>query len=997
MHYSAFLLLLFCTTVVAQKQEKIICRHLNNGNGLMHGNINSIIQDTNKFIWLAGDEGLQRYDGYEFTNYFNDPTQQNSFPKGRLNSVAIAPNGKLWIASFFDGFGSYDCINGTLKNYRPGNPPILNSNSNGYRDFFIDADNTVFASSTNGVVKIKNDSIVQVFSTQNSALQGSLVGHVVKDKKGNLWIGTVGGLNCLTSRTNTIQNHTNNTTIKAFAANVLKDNIGNKAAIAKLFIDKNNNLWISTWQPSLYKYNIDSNTLIKIQLPNATNNPYDLLATAFVEDDLKNLWIGTVKNGLYQYNSYNNRFNHYTHNSFDEQSISTNEIHALLKDVDNNIWVAGKNTISIFNPEKNVIQSLTSNSSGAITSTFFSADGSLWTADAHWLYHYNNNLKFIAQYKQTNSKQPKDVWAMKESFNKKEIFIGKQDGFLIFNKTTNSFTDYSAIKGLSNNPITDIIERPNGIFYLCRWWWNDNLVELDTRKKLVTPIQFPYNTQAELKFEISNAIQKNKDEYFLFSKKGLFVLNARTNEVTLEDSAFIAGQSILVNNNFYAATAYDGIKVYNLASKTITSISKHNDLNAFNTKSIAYAGKNICWIATNTGLFKWNIATNTFTQFDEKEGLFSTAIIGSSLAVGSTGNVVFSNGELFYINPSIIKATKQPPVAIISCTVGKKNILPNQFNSTIVVNYFENNIQIKYAAINHSQSQIKYQHKLVGYDKDWVNGEQRFVNYTNLPAGKYTLQVRITNENDVWGTVENKLQFKVTQAFYTAWWFYAFIAILVLVTIYFYYKSRINRIIELQKLRNNISRDLHDEVGSTLSSISILSTSVLNNMQTQPIKAKDWVIQIGHYAIHMLNVMDDIVWTINPKMDSFESLIARMKETAYTLVDATDIKLKFDYNETLTQVSLPMLTKKSLYLIFKETVNNAIKHAHCSTIQIILKKENSHLFMQIIDDGKGFDVQHEVNRNGLKNIHQRAKEINAKITVTSSSNNGTQLILIIPL
>jgi ligand-binding sensor domain-containing protein len=94
------LLLLFCTTVVAQKQEKIICRHLNNSNGLMHGNINSIIQDTNKFIWLAGDEGLQRYDGYEFTNYFNDPTQQNSFPKGRLNSIAIAPNGKLWIASF---------------------------------------------------------------------------------------------------------------------------------------------------------------------------------------------------------------------------------------------------------------------------------------------------------------------------------------------------------------------------------------------------------------------------------------------------------------------------------------------------------------------------------------------------------------------------------------------------------------------------------------------------------------------------------------------------------------------------------------------------------------------------------------------------------------------------------------------------------------------------------------------------------------------------------
>ncbi len=993
------LLLIFTPLLLTAQQQKIICKHINTHNGLMYGTINKMAQDSNGFIWIAGEEGLQRYDGYSFTDYFHNPHQpNNTIPQGKLMSLAIDEKNRLWLGSFSDGFGLFDPYYNKAKNYRYSLQSNLTKGSIGFRDFLF-VNNSTFAAGTDGLVKLVSDSFKKNITPSNSALQGGLTGHIEKDKNGNFWIGTVSGLNFLSADEKHLYNHTNNKSITAFSSNVLNDNIGNKSAICQLFIDAKNNLWISTWQPGLYRYNIDSNRLQKIDLHQQNKYVFDNIVFAFEQDNEGNIWLGTSNNGLYKFNYNNSSFSHYKHDANDAQSLATNAVTALLKDKNGNILVAGKNVISIFNPSWNLISTLIEKKPLAVTAAMVAADKTLWAADIEWLYHFTPKLSLISKYHhQKNTSSTTffgNVWGLKESANGKEIFIRREDGISIFNKESNTVDDYRDIKLLANNPVTDVIELADGNFYLCRWWWSSNLVFVNRKKR--TAIEIAVSDTKEYNgYEICGTIKKDSNNWYLLSKNGLMLLNTITGKVVMNDSNFKSGTAVLFNNKFYSVTSSDGLKVYDIATKKIQSIGKYDGIPSNATKSIVHEGNGIFWIATSSGLVKWNSSNNSFTRFAEEEGIDNTEISGSTLCAAANGKIVFGNGNLYALNTALI-ANKCPSKPIItSCLAGDSILTPAQLNNKINISYNNNILQVKFASIHNGNSKINYQYMLEGYDEDWKDGSLRFVNFTNLPYGNFTFKVRVAGDNGVWSKDVTSLQLHVSQAFYKAWWFYAGIALIVITTIFFYYRSRINRILELQKLRNTISRDLHDEVGSTLSSISILSASVVNNLEREPVKAKEWIQQIGLYAQHMLNVMDDIVWSINPSMDDFENVVVRMREFAYALTEAADIQLNFDYEKTLSKTALPMLYKRNLYLIFKEAVNNAIKHAACTQITVQLYKQNNNISLVIKDNGKGFDSKKQVNRNGIKNIQNRAEEMGSKIQIQSTAN-GTEIFMFIGL
>jgi ligand-binding sensor domain-containing protein/two-component sensor histidine kinase len=982
--------------VQAQQPQQIICRHINTKNGLIHGTITSIKQDKNGYIWLAGDEGLQRYDGYEFVNYFFNPNKPNqTFPEGRLISLALDNQDKIWIGSFADGFSWYNPSINSNKNYRFQSQPLLSSNAIGFRDFLFANDSTTFACSSDGLIKLVNNSITKTYTTKNSALQGGLVGHIEKDKNGNYWIGTVSGLNFLSFNEKYLYNHTNNTSMAVFAPLVLKDNTGNKAAIAELKIDSKNNLWISTWEPGLYRYNIDKNILNKIILPEQKKFEYDNLCTAIEEDNEGNIWIGTSNNGLYKYQYSSNSFQHFLHHVDDAQSIGSNSIEDIMKDNLGNLWLASENSLSVFNPSYQLIQHVLPNNPSQITATLVARDKTIWAVDKEWLFHFDTNLALLKKYRHQPNINPTtqkgNVWGLKESINGQEIFLKKDNGIAIFNKQNTSIDLFKDIPILADNPVTDIIELNNGNFYLCRWWWGKNLLFVNRNQRIASAINLPIDDKNN--FEIATAIKKDEQDYYLISKKGLMLLNTKQQTVSMLDSTYLSGNTILVNQKLYSATATTGIRSYDLITRQKKDIGKYEGLSVNNTKSIAFAGNDVFWISSASGLIKWNSKNNTFLRFGEDDGILNSAIYGNSLAITANGKIIFSNGSLMMLDTAKLFKRASLKANIISCIAGDSVITSAQFNNTIAVSYTNNIIQLKFAAINNLLENVKYEYILEGYDNVWRDGSLRIANYTNLPHGSYTFKVRAAGNDGIWSDQLTTLTFYVSQAFYKAWWFYFLLVAIVLAAILFYYKIRINRILELQKLRNNISRDLHDEVGSTLSSISILSTSVINNMDREPAKTKEWVAQIGKYAQHMLNVMDDIVWSINPKMDGFLHVVSRMKEAAYSTTEAADIKVVFEYDEQLNNLALPMLTKRNLYLIFKEAVNNAVKHAACKNILIALWKNNNCIRLIIKDDGAGFDTTKDVNRNGLKNIKQRASEINGIISVISQSNIGTTIEL----
>ena len=207
---------------------------------------------------------------------------------------------------------------------------------------------------------------------------------------------------------------------------------------------------------------------------------------------------------------------------------------------------------------------------------------------------------------------------------------------------------------------------------------------------------------------------------------------------------------------------------------------------------------------------------------------------------------------------------------------------------------------------------------------------------------------------------------------------------------FFVYKNyRTRQKLNLQTLRNKIASDLHDDVGSTLSSISIFSQMA----QQQSKEVNPLLETIGESSRKMLDAMADIVWTINPENDQFEKIILRMRSFAYELLGAKKIDFEFVADDYVTKINVPMEVRKNLYLIFKEATNNMVKYAAANRASFSVKGEKNNLIMLIKDNGKGFDTSQASEGNGLKNMKKRAGEIGGQLVIESGPGKGTEIQL----
>lgn len=214
--------------------------------------------------------------------------------------------------------------------------------------------------------------------------------------------------------------------------------------------------------------------------------------------------------------------------------------------------------------------------------------------------------------------------------------------------------------------------------------------------------------------------------------------------------------------------------------------------------------------------------------------------------------------------------------------------------------------------------------------------------------------------------------------------------ILFAVLSFFVYRNyRTRHQLKLQTLRNKIASDLHDDVGSTLSSISIFSQMA----QAQSKEVIPALETIGESSRKMLDAMADIVWTIHPENDQFEKIIMRMRSFAYELLGAKQIDFEFEADDDVTEIKLSMEARKNLYLIFKEATNNMVKYSEATKAMFAIKGEKDKLTMMIRDNGKGFDATKESSGNGLKNMKKRALEIGASLFIDSTPGNGTTIKL----
>jgi signal transduction histidine kinase len=197
----------------------------------------------------------------------------------------------------------------------------------------------------------------------------------------------------------------------------------------------------------------------------------------------------------------------------------------------------------------------------------------------------------------------------------------------------------------------------------------------------------------------------------------------------------------------------------------------------------------------------------------------------------------------------------------------------------------------------------------------------------------------------------------------------------------------------MEKVRGRIARDLHDDMGSTLSTINILSEMAKFKIEKDTTVTKEYITKISDNSHRMMEAMDDIVWSINPMNDNMQKITARMREYATSLLEAKDIEYTFHVDEAVKRVKLDMEARRDFFLIFKEAVNNLVIYSQCTHAHIKIETYEYTMVMKIQDDGVGFNVAEADSGNGLSNMKKRAQSLNAKLSIKSKSGVGTKIIL----
>ncbi|MEJ7673778.1 MAG: histidine kinase [Chitinophagaceae bacterium] len=295
-----------------------------------------------------------------------------------------------------------------------------------------------------------------------------------------------------------------------------------------------------------------------------------------------------------------------------------------------------------------------------------------------------------------------------------------------------------------------------------------------------------------------------------------------------------------------------------------------------------------------------------------------------------------------------------------------------------------------------NEKQILYSYRLMGTsDTMWSKPSNvHNVSYASLQSGNYRFEVKTKGWNEQWGVASN-FTFYVQPPYWQTWWFYSLIGILVILLFYGFYLYRIRQIIRLQKVRNRIASDLHDDIGSTLTNINMLSEISRKNLE-QPKEAEKFLHRITEEVTATSQALNDIIWSVNSSNDSMQETMSRMRRYAAELFDNSNTTLHLNLDENVAVRKLNMEQRRDVYLIYKECMNNIVKHASPNNVWINTLWRNGKLHLNIKDDGKGFDKSVVTKGNGLKNIRSRTEKWKGSATFKTSAAKGTLIEIVIP-
>lgn len=798
----ALLLFLLCCTYISGYCQNGPAKftRLSTNNGLSQGHVSCIIKDKKGFMWFATDEGLNRYDGYNFTVYKHNPEVPSSISNNFVYALLEDNTGDLWVGTA-SGLDKFIQRNNSFIHFNFGSRPAVT-----VRDIFKDSKNRLWIATASGLYlynnKAKGNVISYVHKAYGNSISNDVIYKICEDSTGELWIATKDGLNIFDPATGRFSCYKNIPgDPRSIGGNWIKS----------VYKDGRGNMWAGTQGNGIALFHSRDHSFTNFV--HSDKDPASIAYNdilSFAEDGKGNLWVGTENGGISIFDYASRTFKQYQFDLNDSNSLSNNSVYCIYRDDINNMWAGtwsgGVNLLPFYGDKFKNYRQIPGNrnslSSNIILSITGDSYGVVWIGtDGGGLNRFDRKKQIFTQYKHdshnSNSISSDYVLSVVEA-EPGVLAIGYQRaGFDLFNMKTGRISHHLPNQknpnSLSTSTVYVIRKDHNGLLWLGTWGGGVDVYNPKTnsfRHYKNDPVDL-----ASLSDNFIREIYEDKDgDMWVATTAGLNVFNRKTNKFTRylhnpSDSHSLShniAEAVMTDKagRTWIATG-GGLDQFDKKTNRFTVFTEKNGLSDNMIKGILEDNKGNLWVSSNKGISEFNPSGRACRNYGVSDGLQGAEFKPHCTYEAPDGELFFGgpNGLNSYYPSSLKDNDFVPPVYLTSLEIFNKQVAvgdkskllqqPVSQTSKIVLSYKQSVFTLGFSSLNFTlPEKNQYAYKLEGFDKDWnYVGNKRTATYTNLDPGTYVFYVIGSNNDGVWNKKGASVQIVITPPFWETWWF----------------------------------------------------------------------------------------------------------------------------------------------------------------------------------------------------------------------------------